>query len=124
MSNEVILTLALIINYSAVVLAYHFFGKEGLYCFTVLATIAANIEVLIIIRAFGMEQTLGNILFASTFLVTDILSEMYGRKAANKAVKLGIAGSAMTTARRIINIFFLITWSPYTFLVLTASLPE
>jgi uncharacterized integral membrane protein (TIGR00697 family) len=95
MSNEVILSLALIINYSAVVLAYHYFGKEGLYCFTVLATIAANIEVLIIVRAFGMEQTLGNILFASTFLVTDILSEMYGRKAANKAVKLGIAGSAM-----------------------------
>lgn len=62
-------------------------------CWTVLATIAANIEALILIDAFGMEQTLGNILFASTFLVTDILSELYGKKEANKAVNIGIATS-------------------------------
>ena len=42
---------------------------------TVFATITANIEVLLLIDAFGMEMTLGNILFAMTFLITDILSE-------------------------------------------------
>ena len=47
-----------------------------------------------VVDAFGMEQTLGNILFASTFLVTDILSETTGRKAANKAVLISIATSA------------------------------
>ena len=61
--------------------------------FTVLATISANIEVLILVNAFGMEQTLGNILFASTFLVTDILSEVSGKKAANQAVNIGILTS-------------------------------
>ena len=60
-----------------------------------MATIAANIEVLIIVNAFGMEMTLGNILFASTFLVTDILSELYGKKAAKTAVFLGIATSVL-----------------------------
>jgi len=60
-----------------------------------IATIAANIEVLIIVNAFGMEMTLGNILFASTFLVTDILSELYGKKEAQKAVYLGIATSVI-----------------------------
>ncbi len=40
-----------------------------------------------------MEMTLGNILFASTFLATDILSELYGKEWAQKAVKLGIAAS-------------------------------
>ena len=40
-------------------------------------------------------MTLGNILFASTFLVTDILSELYGKKAAKTAVFLGIATSVL-----------------------------
>jgi uncharacterized integral membrane protein (TIGR00697 family) len=33
-----------------------------------------------------MEMTLGNILFGSTFLITDILSENHGRKDASRAV--------------------------------------
>ena len=59
--------------------------RDSMYCFTVFATIAANIEVLLLVDAFGMEMTLGNILFATTFLVTDILSETEGKKAAEKA---------------------------------------
>lgn len=95
MSNELLLILSLVLIYTCVVLFYRFLGKSGLYCWTVLATIAANIEVLIVVNAFGMEQTLGNILFASTFLVTDILSEMEGRRAANKAVLIGILTSGV-----------------------------
>ena len=95
MSNEIMLVLSLIMTFSSVVLFYRFLGRDGLYCFTVIATIASNIEVLILIRGFGMEQTLGNVLFASTFLVTDILSEMYGKKEADKAVILGIVSSAV-----------------------------
>lgn len=74
-------------------LSYRFFGKAGLYCLSAVATILANIEVLLLIRAFGMEQTLGNVLFAVTFLITDILSECEGKKAANKAVWIGMASS-------------------------------
>ena len=91
MHNELILIVTLILEFSGVVLSYVLFRKAGLYFWTILATIAANIEVLILVRAFGMNMTLGNILFASTFLVTDILSELYGKHAANTAVKLGIA---------------------------------
>ena len=90
MNNELLLILSLVLIYTCVVLFYRFLGRSGLYCWTVLATIAANIEVLIVVDAFGMEQTLGNILFASTFLVTDILSETEGKRAANKAVLIGI----------------------------------
>ena len=41
---------------------------------SVLATAFANVEAAILVKAFGMEQTLGNVLFALTFLITDILS--------------------------------------------------
>lgn len=93
MQNEIILILSLFITYSIVLLLFKLFKEQGLYLWTVVATIAANIEVLIVVNAFGMEMTLGNILFASTFLVTDIMSELFGKKAAQTAVWLGIATS-------------------------------
>ena len=86
---------SLFLTFSAVLVLFWLFQEQGLYLWTVVATIAANIEVLIIVNAFGMEMTLGNILFASTFLVTDILSELYGKKAAKTAVFLGIATSVL-----------------------------
>lgn len=95
MSNELVLIISLIVTYASVLVFYKFFGKTGLYVWTAIATIAANIEVLILVDAFGMEMTLGNILFASTFLVTDILSETCGKDAANKAVKIGVGVSIM-----------------------------
>lgn len=90
LTNEILLVLSLIVIFGAALLAYRLFGKEGLYAVTVLATITANIECLIMVWGFGMEQTLGNVFFAVTFLVTDILSENEGKKEANKAVAIGI----------------------------------
>ena len=95
MQNEILLLVSLLLTFSTVVFLFWLFQEQGLYLWTVLATIAANIEVLIMVTAFGMEMTLGNILFASTFLVTDILSELYGKKAAQTAVYLGIATSVI-----------------------------
>lgn len=88
--NEFLLIFSLFFEFGLVLLAYRLFGKAGLYGMTVFCTVAANIEVTILVNAFGMEQTLGNVLFASSFVITDILSENYGKEAANKAAKLGI----------------------------------
>lgn len=93
MINELLLIGSVVFIFSAVLAAYKFFGKTGLYCVSAIATVLANIEVVILINAFGMEQTLGNVLFASTFLITDILSECEGKKEANKAVWLGVFSS-------------------------------
>ena len=93
MPNELLLILSLFFLFGAVLVFYRLFGKLGLYVWTVIATIAANIEVLILVDAFGLEQTLGNVLFATTFLVTDILSENHSKKEANIAVNIGIATS-------------------------------
>lgn len=93
MRNEILLIVSLLITFSSIIVLFKLFKEQGLYLWTVIATIAANIEVLIVVNAFGMEMTLGNILFASTFLVTDILSELYGKKKAQTAVWLGIATS-------------------------------
>jgi len=91
--NELLLIGSILVIYGTLLVFLKLFKKEGMYCFTVLATIAANIEVLVVVKAFGIEMTLGNVLFASTFLATDILSELYGKEAAKKAVRIGIASS-------------------------------
>lgn len=88
--NEFILIFSLVIEFALVLLAYRMFGRTGLYAMSVFCTVVANIEVVILINAFGMEQTLGNILFACSFLITDILSENESKRAANKAVNMGI----------------------------------
>lgn len=84
MRNEILLVVSLLVIFGGVLVFYKIFGITGLYCWTVLATIAANIEVMLVVDAFGMEQTLGNILFASTFLVTDIISEIAGKRKRTK----------------------------------------
>lgn len=93
--NELLLAASVIVLYGGVIVFYRLLGKAGLYGFTVFATILANIEVLIIVKAFGMEMTLGNVLFACTFLITDVLSENHGRAAANRSVLLGVLTSLL-----------------------------
>lgn len=93
MNNEIILISNLVLIYGMVLLWFYLFGSKGLLAFTSICTIAANIEVMILVRAFGMEQTLGNVLFAATFLITDILSETTGKKEAQRAVNIGILTS-------------------------------
>ena len=93
MTNELLLAGSVIFIFSMTLAAYRLFGRAGLYCLSAIATVLANIEVLLLIDAFGMEQTLGNVLFAVTFLITDILSECEGKKEANRAVWIGIFSS-------------------------------
>lgn len=88
--NELLLLGSVIVIYGLVLLSYKLFNKTGLYVMTVITTIIANIEVLILVDAFGLNQTLGNVMFASTYLITDILSENEGKKYANKAVWIGV----------------------------------
>lgn len=95
MKNEILIILSFVLIYGGVVLFYRFFGKKGLLAFSVMATLLANIEVLLLVRAFGIEMTLGNVLFASTFLITDIMSENHGRKDANRTVLLSTLCSVM-----------------------------
>lgn len=95
MRNELLLFASVVVIYGCVLLWFRLFGTRGLQGFTVFATLAANIEVLLVVDAFGLEQTLGNVLFASTFLVTDILSEVAGKEEAKKAVHMGIAASIL-----------------------------
>ena len=78
-------------NFVLLLFMYKFFGKTGLFAWVALSTVLANIQVTKTIEIIGLTATLGNSLYASTFLATDILNEKYGRKEAKKAVWLGFS---------------------------------
>lgn len=79
-------------------LAFRLWGKRGLYVWIALATIIANIEVVKCVDMFGMAVTLGNVMYGSLFLCTDIMSELYGGKEARKLVAVGFFTLLMFTA--------------------------
>jgi len=87
----------ILVDLSLATLVYRFFGKFGLYAIIVASVITANIQVLKTVQLFGLVATLGNILYASIFFATDILSEVYGKKAARRGVWLGFIGMMLMT---------------------------
>ena len=86
MTNEAIFILSILIYLGSVLALYKLFGKNGLFIFAVFSTLLGNIAVCKCVDLFGLSTTAGNVLYAASFLVTDILSEKYGKKEAAKAV--------------------------------------
>ena len=80
----------IIVTFTLVVLIEKLFKKEGLYVWLSIATILANLTVCKMIDILGFTTSLGNVLFASTFLATDIMSEKYGKNEAKKGVYISI----------------------------------
>lgn len=89
MYNEFIWLVELLANFLLIILAYKIFGKWGLIMWIPVSVIVANIQVIQTVKLFGLAATLGNVVYATSFLVTDILSENYGKKEAGKAVWIG-----------------------------------
>lgn len=107
LSNELLLILSLILSFGCLVAMFRLWGMGGCLSYIAVSAVLANIEVMVLVKAFGMEQTLGNTLFAASFLATDILSEMYGKDAAKKGVGVGICAV-------IVFMLFSFTWRFYT----------
>lgn len=89
MFNEVFGLIFTLITFTLAILMYRFFGKSGLFAWVGCATILANLQVVKTVEIFGLTATLGNAMYASAFLATDIINERYGKEAAKKAVWLG-----------------------------------
>lgn len=70
-----------------------------MYIYTVISIIGANIQVLKIVDFpfFNSPIALGTILFSTTFLATDILSEHYGPKIARKNILIGFSSFLVMT---------------------------
>lgn len=88
--NNVLLIISIIGIFSLMLLIKKFLGKEGIIGWMGIASILANILILKSVDLLGISATLGNVLFASNFLATDMLTENYGYKEAKKGVLFAI----------------------------------
>ena len=88
--NNVLLIISIIGVFTSILIIKKLFGKEGLIGYMAIATILAEIGVVKSVNILGLSATLGNVLFASNFLVTDILTECYGEKEAKKGIKFAV----------------------------------
>ncbi|HZG56218.1 queuosine precursor transporter [Paenibacillus sp.] len=79
-----------VVNFALFLLCYRLFGRSGLYAWVGVATILANVQVVKTIEFGGIVMTLGNTIYATIFLATDLLNEKFGERAAKKAVWVGI----------------------------------
>lgn len=93
--NILLGVVSLLLTFSLLIIVEKIFKKEGLFVWVSIATIIANILVCKSIELFSFTTNLGNILFASSFLATDIMSEKYGAKESRKAIILGVVSQVI-----------------------------
>lgn len=87
-------------------LIFRFFGKTGVTAFIGAAVVIMNILVTKSMIIFGVGATGGNVLYASIFLATDLLSEYYGGKEARKAVTIGFGCSVFSLIAISVTLLF------------------
>lgn len=105
--NEILFLVTILINFMGIIISYKIFKKDGLFIWIGFATIIANIEVAKCVNIFGLSLTLGNVIYGTIFLATDILSEMYGGKEARKGVMIGFFTMIIFTVISQINLLYI-----------------
>lgn len=88
--NGVILFVEIVVIFTTLIICYKLFGKEGLFAWVGLATVLANVITAKNASIFGLSTAIGSVMFASTFLATDILTENHSTADARKAVYIGL----------------------------------
>ncbi|CAH0118177.1 MULTISPECIES: queuosine precursor transporter [unclassified Paenibacillus] len=86
-----------VVNFALFLACYRLFGKQGLYAWVGFATVIANIQVAKTIEMFGIVMTLGNTMYGTIYMTSDLLNEKYGEKDAKKAVWFGFFTLIATT---------------------------
>ena len=91
MTNELWFFITVVVYLGSVLCLYKLLGKLGMYMFSIFGTLFGNVAACKCINIFGFPTNAGVVIYAATFLVTDILSEKYGKKEAQKAVFSSLA---------------------------------
>ena len=108
LNTFVVWIIMLIFCFSSILIFLKLFSFAGLYVYSALAVIIGNIQVLKTVDFFYSPEpvALGTVLFASTFLCTDILSEHFGKDKAQKNILIGFVSFLFITIVMLITIGF------------------
>ena len=94
--------------FSSILIFLKLFSFAGLYVYSALAVIIGNIQVLKTVDFFYSPEpvALGTILFCSTYLCTDILSEHFGKDKAQKNILISFVSFLFVTIVMLVTIGF------------------
>jgi len=96
------------------ILCYRLFGRTGLYGVVIFSLLLANIMGPKLTVVGGLQTSMGVILYSSIFFATDLLSEKYGQKEAQRAVNLGFFISVALVIMTQISMMYLPSTLPQT----------
>ena len=106
-NQDLLYFITLVLDLGFTGLMYRFFGRYGLLACIVLSILLANLQGPKLTVIFGMETSLGVIFYSSIFFATDLMSEKFGKKAADNAVMMGFSVSAIILIMLSISLLFL-----------------
>lgn len=106
--------MTVLIDLSFAILLYRWFGKYGLYGAIVFSLLLANIQGPKLTMIFGLQTSMGVILYSSIYFATDLLGEKYGKAEAQRAVNLGFVVSVMLVLLSQISLLYLPSSEPET----------
>lgn len=107
-NGEILSLLSFMIGVIAMLIMQRSFGLSGLYVYSSVATITANIQVLKLMTFSTLSEpvALGTATFSTIFLCNDIITEHYGKEAAKKNVWLSFSTQILVTLTMIAAICF------------------
>jgi uncharacterized integral membrane protein (TIGR00697 family) len=112
--QDLLWVLTVLCDLSLAVLLFRLFGRQGLYASIIISLLLANLQGPKLTMIFGLQTSMGVILYSSIYFATDMLSECYGRREANRAVMIGFLVSIMIILMTSISLLFLPSTQPKT----------
>jgi hypothetical protein len=113
-NQELLWILTVFLDLGFAILCYRLFGRTGLYGVVIFSLLLANIMGPKLTVVWGLQTSMGVILYSSIFFATDLLSEKYGQKEAQKAVMLGFFVSVALVVMTQISMLYLPSTLPQT----------
>jgi uncharacterized integral membrane protein (TIGR00697 family) len=93
------------------IILYRFFGLKGLFIAVTLGIMLANLQggKVSDLNIFGQTFTvsMGAIMYSGIYFATDLISEKYGRKEANRAVILGAIANIVIMFTLVLSTYYL-----------------
>lgn len=103
---EIVSFLTLILCGLSILAALYWYGLIGLFAYQVLAVVIGNIQVLQIshFALINEPMALGNVVFATTFIVADVMTQHFGAERAKQALNISFWAQVIVTILMILSL--------------------
>ena len=114
MNQELLWFTTIAVDLTFAILLFRFFGRQGLYASIVISLLLANLQGPKLTEIFGLQTSMGVILYSSIYFATDLLSERYGKAEATRAVMIGFTVIVIIIVMISMSLFYLPATDPET----------